>query len=123
MATIYAADNGASVQEVALGVLQNSRFAKFATQYAFDKGVALMQVSSDLNTSSHNYPTNYNNTIFVAGSVADAHGLGQNNEQFAEFFRQFGIGTNVPVSTWFRNANTTQFGGHAAIVMMGDTGS
>jgi hypothetical protein len=123
MATIYAADNGADVQEVSLGVLQNSKFAKFATQYAFDKGLALMQVSSDLNTSSHNYPTNYNNTIFVAGSVADAHGLGQNEEQFAEYFRQFGIGTNVPVSTWFRNANTTQFGGHAAIVMMGDTGS
>jgi hypothetical protein len=123
MATLYAADNGASVQEIALGVLQNSRFAQAATQYAFHKGVALMQVSSDLNTSDHNYPTNYNNTVFVAGSVADTHGLGQNNEQLAPYLRTFGIGTNGPVGTWFRNSNITQFGGHAAIVMMGDTGS
>jgi hypothetical protein len=39
MATLYAADNGASVQEVALGVLQNSRFAQAATDYAFDRGL------------------------------------------------------------------------------------
>jgi hypothetical protein len=122
MATLYAADNGASVQEVALGVLQNSRFAQAATQYAFDKGLALMQVSSDLNTSSHNYPTNYNNTIFVAGSVADTHGVSENNAELASVLQPFGVGTNA-VSTWFRNSNLTQFGGHAHIVMMGDTGS
>ncbi len=125
MATIYAADNGADVQEVALGVLQNSRFAQSATQYAFKKGVALMQVSSDLNTSDHNYPTNYNNTVFVAGSVADTHGLGENNEDLANGLQQFGVpaGSQAPVGTWFRNSGLTQFGGHAAIVMMGDTGS
>jgi len=125
MATIYAADNGADVQEIALGVLQNSRFAQSATQYAFKKGVALMQVSSDLNTANHNYPTNYNNTVFVAGSVADTHGLGENNEDLADGLQQFGIpaGSQVPVQTWFRNSGLTQFGGHAAIVMMGVTGS
>jgi hypothetical protein len=122
-ATIYAADNGAAVQEVALGVLQNNKFSKFATQYAFSKGVALMSVSSDLDSSDHNYPTNYNNTIFVAGSVADVEGLGQDNEQFADAFRQFGIGSEGPAETWFRNSNTTQYGGHAGIVMMGTTGS
>ena len=127
MATLYAADNGADVQEVALGVLQNSRFSQAATAYAFEKGVALMQVSSDLNTANHNYPTNYNNTVFVAGTVADSHGLGQDfgdqNQQFAQFLATFGIGTQAPVSTWFRNSGLTQFGGHAAIVMVGDTGS
>jgi hypothetical protein len=125
MATIYAADNGADVQEVALGVLQNSRFSQSATQYAFEKGVALMQVSSDLNTANHNYPTNYNNTVFIAGSVADTQGLGQDNEQLADALQQFGIpaGSQAPVQTWFRNSGLTQFGGHAAIVMMGVTGS
>src|SRR2546427_2024618 len=112
MATLYAADNGASVQEIALGVLQNSRFAQAATEYAFHKGVALMQVSSDLNSSDHNYPTNYNNTVFVAGSVADTEGLGENNTQFASFIQQlntsfglnFPVGSQVPVGTWFRNS-------------------
>jgi len=125
MATIYAADNGADAQEIALGVLQNSRFAQSATQYAFQKGVALMQVSSDLNTANHNYPTNYNNTVFVAGSVADTHGLAENNQQLADGLQRFGIpaGSQLPVQTWFRNSGLTQFGGHAAIVMMGVTGS
>src|SRR5439155_439867 len=125
MATIYAADNGADVQEVALGVLQNSRFSQAATQYAFKKGVALMQVSSDLNTSDHNFPTNYNNTVFVAGSVADTEGLGQDNQQLADGLQRFGIpaGSQAPVQTWFRNSGLTQFGGHAAVVMMGVTGS
>jgi hypothetical protein len=125
MATIYAADNGADVQEVALGVLQNSRFSQSATQYAFTKGVALMQVSSDLNTSDHNFPTNYNNTVFVAGSVADTEGLGQDNQQLADGLQRFGIpaGSQAPVQTWFRNSGLTQFGGHAAVVMMGVTGS
>ncbi|HMC68808.1 MAG TPA: S8 family serine peptidase, partial [Mycobacteriales bacterium] len=54
MATLYAADNGAKVEEAALGVLQNSKFSQAATEYAFHKGVALMEVSSDLNTSNHN---------------------------------------------------------------------
>src|SRR5207237_7409028 len=85
MATLYAADNGAKVIEAALGVLQNSKFSQAATEYAFHKGVALMEVSSDLNTSDHNYPTNYNNTVFVAGSVADTQGLRADNTQFATF--------------------------------------
>ena len=125
MAALYATDNGASVLEAALGVLQNSRFAQAASQYAFHNGVVLMHVSSDLNTSNHNYPTNYNNTVFVAGSVADAHGLGQENEDLADGLAAFGIpiGSQAPVATWFRNSGLTQYGGHAAIVMEGDTGS
>jgi hypothetical protein len=81
-----------------------------------------MQVSSDLNTSNHNYPTNYNNTIFVAGSVADTHGVGYDDPNLAAVLQPFGVGMNA-VSTWFRNSNLTQFGGHAHVVMMGDTGS
>src|SRR5438067_218787 len=115
MATLYAADNGAKVEEAALGVLQNSEFSQAATEYAFHKGVALMEVSSDLNTSDHNYPTNYNNTIFVAGYVADPQGLGADNTPFASFIQQlntsfglnFPVGSQVPVGTWFRNSGLT----------------
>ena len=74
-AIAYAADNGIPVTEAAVGVLTNSRFAREAHQYAYERGVALMSVSSDLNTANHNYPTNYNHTIFVSGIVADAETL------------------------------------------------
>jgi hypothetical protein len=71
MATVYAADNGASVIEVANGGLTNTRFARAAYSYADSKGVALMSVSSDINSANHNYPTNYNEAIYVAGAVPD----------------------------------------------------
>ena len=62
--------------EVALGALSNSPSAQAATRYAYDKGVTLAVVSSDLNTANHNYPTNYAETIEVNGVVADTYGLG-----------------------------------------------
>ena len=70
----FAADSGAAVIEVALGALSNSEFSQAATRYAYDKGTTLAVVSSDLNTASHNYPTNYNEPIFVNGIVADTYG-------------------------------------------------
>jgi hypothetical protein len=79
-----------------------------------------MSVSSDLNTANHNFPTNYNHTIFVSGIVADVEGLGQGGN---EFFPPVPIGTQVPVETWFRNSGLCQYGGHHHINMMGDTGS
>ena len=119
-AIAYAADNGIEVTEAAVGVLTNSRFAREVHQYAYEHGVALMSVSSDLNTANHNYPTNYNHTIFVSGIVADAEGLGQGGN---EFFPPVPIGAGVPVGTWFRNSGLCQYGGHHHLNMMGDTGS
>jgi subtilase family protein/VCBS repeat protein len=119
-AIAYAADNGIPVTEAAVGVLTNSKFAREVHQYAYERGVALMSVSSDLNTADHNYPTNYNHTIFVSGIVADAEGLGQGGN---EFFPPVPIGAGVPVETWFRDSGLTQYGGHHHINMMGDTGS
>lgn len=75
-ATVYLADLGVQSQEVALGMLQNTRAAKAANTYAFNKGVALMQVSSDLNTADHNYPTNYVESVYINGCVADLEGGG-----------------------------------------------
>ena len=71
LGTIYAADNGAEVTECACGGLANSVFARRALRYADAKGVAQMMVSSDINSANHNYPTNYNEAIYVAGSLPD----------------------------------------------------
>ena len=123
MATAYAADNGAASVVAALGVLSNTRTAKAATRYAFEKGVALMEVSSDLNTANHNYPTNYHETIYINGCVADTHGLGTEIPGLSDFLTSLGLGSQVPVGTWFRNSNLTQYGGHAHVCFVGTTGS
>ena len=80
-------------------------------------------VSSDLNTSDHNSPTTYDEAIMVAGSVADTQGLGQDASEVGAFLGQLGIPTSAPVSTWFRNSGTTQYGEHGHIVMPAVTGS
>src|SRR5439155_13053294 len=95
-----------------------------AHQYAYERGVALMSVSSDLNTADHNYPTNYNHTIFVSGIVADVAGLGEDTSgDTGDLFPPVPIATQVPVETWFRDSGLTQYGGHHHINMVGDTGS
>src|SRR5215212_11498094 len=71
MGVLYAADNGASVVEGAVGGLTNTQFARSAFRYADQKGVALTLVSSDINSANHNYPTNYNEAIYVAGAFPD----------------------------------------------------
>ena len=71
LAVTYAVDNGASVAEGAIGGLTNTRFARSAVRYADSKGMALMLVSSDINSANHNYPTNYDEAVYVAGSFPD----------------------------------------------------
>jgi hypothetical protein len=148
LAVTYAADNGASVAEGAVGGLTNTQFARRAVQYADGKGMALMLVSSDINSANHNYPTNYNEAVYVAGSFPDTApnntctgpgglpGLGdvfpnpppEFEEGCAQLLTSLGtIGvtpTAQPVTTsFFRNSNLTQYGGKADIVLMGTTGS
>src|SRR5438874_8935385 len=118
---LHAADNGIDVIEAAIGGLTTTEFAQAATQYAYEHGVALMEVSSDLNTADHNNPTNFNNTIFVKGVVADVEGLGQGGNEF--FPPVPFLAAQAPVGTWLRDSNLTQYGGHAHIDMKGDTGS
>ena len=71
MAIVYAADNGVDVAEGAVGGLGNTQFARRAFEFADAKGMALMMVSSDINSANHNYPTNYNEAVYVAGSIPD----------------------------------------------------
>jgi subtilase family protein/hemolysin type calcium-binding protein len=145
MGVMYAADNGASVVEGAVGGLTNTQFARQAFAYADAKGLALMLVSSDINSANHNYPTNYNEAIYVAGSLYDTApndtcgglpglpGVGDlpsPPDEFSagcqELLTRLGLGSSIgqPFTTsFFRNSNLTQYGGKADVVMMGSTGS
>jgi hypothetical protein len=130
---LYATDNGVSVIEGANGSLYHSAFAEAASQYAYDHGVAQTFSGDDLNTGNHNYPANYNHTMLIQGTVPDTMGLGKDSGGGAQFFA--GLckgatlataecpGSNAPVQTYFRGANTTQYGGHSSVSMSGDTGS
>ena len=123
-ATVYAADNGALVQVVANGVLTNTASAQAAAAHAADRGMALMHVSSDLNTSNHNYPTNYRQSIFINGCVTDTHGLGTEIPGLQPLVDALGIiDSQIPPTTYFRQSNLTQHGEHAAVCFMAETGS
>ncbi|MEA2272679.1 MAG: hypothetical protein QOI98_1387 [Solirubrobacteraceae bacterium] len=123
-AALYAADNHIEVVEAAIGGLSNPRFAHDAFVAAYRKGLFFAIVSSDLNTADHNIPTTYNESMMVQGVVPDTEGLGSSDAaEVGSFLGAIGIPTGVPVRTWFRNSGTTQYGGHAHIVMPATTGS
>ena len=123
LASSYAADNEIEVVEAALGGLSNTRFAREAMRDAYARGVFFTVVSSDLNTANHNWPTTYDESMMVQGTVADVQGIGSSDAEVGGFFNVLGINTQAPVATWFRNSGTTQYGGHAHIVMPAVTGS
>ncbi len=148
LAVTYAVDNGASVAEGAIGGLTNTRFARSAVRYADNRGMSLMLVSSDINSANHNYPTNYDEAVYVAGSFPDTApnntctgpgglpGIGDvfpdpptsfqaGCQQFLDALGTIGVTpTAQPFTTsFFRNSNLTQYGGKADIVLMGSTGS
>jgi hypothetical protein len=126
MGIVYATDNGADVVEGANGSLYHSAFAEAASQYAYDHGVAQVYSGDDLNTGNHNYPANYDHTMLIQGVATDSQGLGQDfGPEAQDFLEGLGVplGSSVPVLTYFRGANTTQFGGHSSIAMEGATGS
>jgi hypothetical protein len=144
LATVYAADNGARVVEGAVGGLSNPNFGRRAFSYADKKGVSLMLVSSDINSANHNYPTNYNEAVYVAGAFPDTApgedcatpdfpGIGGGQDvpgcpQILNAIDQASGGTiqpssQPPTTSFFRNSNLTQYGGKADIVLMGSTGS
>ncbi len=150
MGALYATENGASVIEGAVGGLTNTQFARSVFERADARGVALTLVSSDINSANHNYPTNYNEAIYVGGSLSDTApsetctGPGglplvgdvipQPPDEFADGCNELlgllqdNLGINPfvgqPITTsFFRNSNLTQYGGKADIVLSGATGS
>lgn len=133
MGILYATDNGASVIEGANGSLGHTAFAEAASQYAYDNGLVQTYSGDDLNTANHNYPANYSHTMLIQGVVADVEGLGTDlGQQATDALNGLGdllgpislaVGTELPLATYFRGANTTQFGGHSSVSMTGTTGS
>ncbi len=126
----YATDNGAKVIEGANGSLYHSAFAEAASQYAYDHGVVQTFSGDDLNTGDHNYPANYGHAMLIQGTVPDTVGLGEESSQWLQAQKLCGLtgqpvcpGSNAPVGTFFRGANTTQYGGKSSIAMEGPTGS
>jgi hypothetical protein len=126
----YATDNGAKVIEGANGSLYHSAFAEAASQYAYAHGVVQTFSGDDLNTGNHNYPANYSHAMLIQGTVPDTAGLGTSSKQWLEAEKLCGFtgqpvcfGSNALVSTFFRGANTTQYGGKSSISMEGPTGS
>ncbi len=132
-AVTYATDNGVKVIEGADGGLYHSSFAEKASQYAYDHGVSQVFSGDDLNTANHNYPGAYNHTMLIQGTVPDTVGLGMDlpsqngdpgfHDALLTILQGLNAGTELPVGTYFRGANTTQFGGHSSISMEGPTGS
>jgi subtilase family protein len=127
---VYATDNGAKILEGANGSLYHSAFAEAASQYAYEHGALQTYSGDDLNTGNHNYAANYPHAMLIQGTVPDTVGLGQESKQWVEGEKLCGatgqplcLGSNVPVGTFFRGANTTQFGGKSSISMEGPTGS
>src|SRR6266849_4745094 len=127
---LSAPDNGVKIVEGAKGSLYHSAFAEAASQYAYDHGVVQTFSGDDLNTGNHNYPANYGHAMLIQGTVPDTVGLGKSSSQWVEGEKLCGFsgqpvcfGSNAPVGTFFRGANTTQYGGKSSIAMEGATGS
>jgi hypothetical protein len=130
MGIVYATDNHASVIEGANGSAYHSTFAEAASRYAYDHGVVQTYSGDDLNTGDHNYPANYGHAMLIQGTVPDTDGLGTSSAQWLQGEQLCGLtgqpaclGSNLPVGTFFRGANTTQYGGKSSISMEGETGS
>jgi hypothetical protein len=133
MGMLYATDNGAAVIEGANGSTYHSAFAEAASQYAYAHGVVQTYSGDDLNTGNHNYPANYGHAMLIQGTVPDTIGLGKDaGNQVAQALQ--GLcgpvsapagcpGTSLPATSYFRGANTTQYGGKSSISMEGTTGS
>jgi hypothetical protein len=68
-AVIYAADNGASVVQEALGTIDMSAFAQAAEDYAYKKGVTIVASMADENARHHNMPATSNHTLPVHAIV------------------------------------------------------
>src|SRR5438067_4796121 len=68
--------------------------------------------------------------MLIQGTVTDTEGLGEESSQWVQGQKLCGAsgqpvcpGSNAPVGTFFRGANTTQYGGKSSISMEGPTGS
>ena len=64
-AVVYAADNGASVVQCALGTIDMNNFTQAALDYAYKKDVLVITSMADENARHHNMPAAANHTLPV----------------------------------------------------------
>ena len=133
MAVIYATDNGVEVIEGADGGLYHSAFAEAASKYAYDHGVAQTVLGRRPQHRQPQLPGALRPHQADAGDRA-GHGRARpepaqperrpgHPRQLMPILGAAGAGTMAPLKTYFRGANTTQFGGKSSISMEGATGS
>jgi hypothetical protein len=72
-AVVYAVDRGVSVVQEALGTINQSRFGQAAVDYAYAHGVPVVASAADEESRHHNYPANFEHTIWV-NSIRDGDG-------------------------------------------------
>ena len=74
-AVVYAADNGVSVVQCALGTLNMTRFAQAALDYAYEKNTLVVTSMADENSRHHNVPATANHTLPVHAITYNANTL------------------------------------------------
>jgi MYXO-CTERM domain-containing protein len=62
---VYAADNGVSVIQCAMGTVNQSNFSRAAIDYAYKKGTTIISSAADENSRHHNMPAAANHTVVV----------------------------------------------------------
>ena len=72
-AVVYATDRGVSVISEALGTVSASPAGQAAVDYAYRRGIPILASAADEESRHHNYPANYEHTIWV-NSVRDGDG-------------------------------------------------
>ncbi len=103
MAALYAVENGAKVIQEALGSINNSPLAKDVVDYAWKKGVIVIASAADELSYHHNYPGNYNHTVYVHAIAPDSLG-----------------GDPANTTTFLNFNNCTNFGGHLVLSTPGE---
>jgi MYXO-CTERM domain-containing protein len=99
-AAIYAADNGASVVQEALGTIDMTSFARAAIDYAYSKRVIVVASMADENSRHHNFPASYLHNLPV-------HAVRYAGDDFQS------------TSTFLAFNNCTNYGGQLALSVSG----
>jgi len=98
MAGLYAVENGAKVIQEALGSINASPLARDVIDYAWQKGVIVIASAADELSYHHNYPGNYNHTVYVHAIAPDSLG-----------------GDPANTTTFLNFNNCTNWGGHLVL--------
>lgn len=97
-----AADNGAKVINLSVGMTSNVAVIKTAVNYAYDKGCALIAATGNESMTSISYPARYDNVLGVGATTAD----GKTRESYSNY----GTGLDVMALGTYYSATPTGYG-------------